>query len=534
MNEEKNNIPEKKRSTSPKDPRRREVLKSLATLPFAGALFYGAFRKKQFEHYKHNKLLQTLSLGTREDQPVYAPPVRKEGESVLGIGVIGTGSRGIDLMRSAGFIHPSLMDEWVKEKRINRQDNRLDIFMGQEDLNICVNGVCDVFTVHQQKALDASANIYRNGKDGKKGSPAKIYKDYRDLLKARDIDAVIIATPDHWHAQMVIDAAKAGKHIYLEKPMSLTVEETLAMEEAVRENDVVFQVGHQNRQIESHERAKEVIRKNILGKITLIETFTNRNSPEGAWVYDIDPRANPHTVDWQRFLGSAPPHPFSAERFYRWRCWWDYSTGLTGDLFTHEYDAINQVMHLGIPDSAAATGGIYFFKDGRTVPDVMHVSFEYKKLNLNLLYSATLANSRNRKKSFFGNDGFMELDQDLVVYADRDSIKYKEAIDDGVIPTERPMVTHIPGESDIDAITSATQQYFASRGLLFTYRGGRQVDTAHLHIKEWIDAIRNGSEVSCGIQEGVEEAITAHMGTVSYRKGQKVFWDADKKQIVTS
>ncbi len=531
MKEEKSNKPERSELSAKRGIDRRELLKSLATLPFAGALIYGAFRKKQLEHYKHNKLLKTLSLDSSEQAPVYISE-RKADESVLGIGVIGTGLRGLDLMRAAGFIHPSVIDGWIEDKRENKQDNRLEIFLEQEDLKLSINGVCDVFTVHERKAIEASANLYRTGNNGKMSKPAKVYKNYRDLLEAEDIDAVIIATPDHWHAQMVIDAANAGKHIYIEKPLSLTVEETFAIEKAVRENNVIFQLGHQNRQIESHRKAKEVIRKNILGKITLIETFTNRNSPDGAWVYDIHPDANPNTIDWQKFLGSAPYHPFSAERFFRWRCWWDYSTGLTGDLFTHEYDAINQVMNLGIPGSATASGGIYFYKDGRTVPDVMHVSFEFPWLDLNLLYSATLSNSKNRKKSFYGHDAFMELDQDLIIYADRESTKYKEAIEDGIIPTEKPMITHIPGRSDIDAITSATEQYFAGRGLLYTYRGGRQVDTTHLHLKEWINAIRYGSKVSCGIKEGVEEAITAHMGTTAYRKNKKVFWDADKKQIV--
>lgn len=511
---------------------RRDVLKSIATLPFAGALLYGAFRKRQLEHYKHSKLLKTLSLDTPADAPAYIPG-RSSGGKNLRIGVIGTGGRGLYLMRSMGFIRPAVIDEWTEAALENRQDNRLDIYMQQEDLNITINGICDVFTVHRDNAREASANLYRSGTNGKKSAPAKVYRHYRDLINSDEIDAVIIATPDHWHARMIIDAANAGKHIYAEKPLSLTVKETFEIEKAVRENNVVFQLGHQNRQIESHHKAIEVIRKNIIGKVTLVETFTNRNSPGGAWVYDIHPDANPSTIDWMQFLGPAPYHPFSAERFFRWRCWWDYSTGLTGDLFTHEYDVVNQVMNVGIPHSAAASGGIYFFRDGRTVPDVLHVSYEFPGLGMNLLYSATLASGQHRKKTFFGHDGTMELDNNLVVYADSESTKYSDAIKDGVIPTEKPMITHIPGR-DIDAITSATEQYFAQRGLLYTFRGGQRVDTAHLHIKEWLEGIRHGSPVSCGIKESVEEAITAHMGTVSYREGKKVFWDEDKKEIVTS
>ncbi len=510
---------------------RRDMLKGLATLPFAGALLYGALRKKQLTHYKHHELLRALSFDTPTLSPVFAAK-RSGNESVINIGIIGAGMRGIDLMRSLGFSHSKRIDEWKEGAALDRRDNRLNIYLEQEDLKVAITGVCDVFSVYEERALDASANIYRTGTNGKKGKPAKVYKNYKELLKAKDIDAVVIATPDHWHAPMVIEAAKAGKHIYVEKPLSLTVAETYEIERAVKESGVIFQLGHQNRQIESHQKAKEVIDKNILGKITLVETFTNRNSPVGAWVYDIHPEASPRTIDWQQFIGNAPFHPFSRERFFRWRCWWDYSTGLTGDLFTHEYDVINQVMDIGIPHSAAATGGIYFFKDGRTVPDVMHVSYEYPDLDLNLLYSATLANGHHRKKTFFGHDAHMELDQDLLVYADLESTRFAAPIESGIISPKTPMLTHVPGKDGIDAISSATQQYFASRGLLYTYREGRQVDTAHLHMKEWIDAMRYGTPVSCGIKEAVEEAVSAHMGTVAYRTQKKVFWDKDKKQIV--
>jgi predicted dehydrogenase len=510
---------------------RRDVIKGLLTLPVAGALLYGAFKKRQLEHIKHHELLKTLSL---DSTPAEAPAIVQQTNNgdTLRIGVIGTGGRGLYLMRALGFLQPSVIDSWIESGRQNKQDNRLEIYRQMENLNISITGICDVFSVNREIALMASSNLYREGVNGKRSEPAKVYNHYKDLIAADDIDAVVIATPDHWHAQMVIDAANAGKHVYVEKPLSLTVEETFAIERAVKENNVVFQLGHQNRQIESHLKAKEVIKKNILGKITLVETFTNRNTPSGAWVYDIHPDANAQNIDWPQFLGTAPSIPFSAERFSRWRCWWDYSTGLTGDLFTHEYDVINQVMDIGIPNSATASGGVYFFKDGRDVPDVLHVSYEFPKLDMNLLYSATLANGHHRKKTFFGHDAYMELDNNLVVYADRDSSQFREAIIDGVVPTQTPMITHIPGKANIDAISSPTEQYFAQRGLLYTYRGGQQVDTAHLHLKEWINGIRFGTPVSCGIKEGVEEAITAHMGTIAYRNNKKVFWNNDTKNIV--
>ena len=160
--------------------------------------------------------------------------------------------------------------------------------------------------------------------DGKMGKEPKQYKTYLELLDAPDIDAVIIAAPDHWHAPMAIEAAKRGKHVYCEKPVSWTVPETYELVKMVKEKGIVFQLGHQGRQTESYIKAKEAIEKNVLGKINLIEVCTNRNDPNGAWVYDIHPEANPATIDWTQFLGQAPYHEFSA--------WNGFSAGAAGGI----------------------------------------------------------------------------------------------------------------------------------------------------------------------------------------------------------
>ena len=270
----------------------------------------------------------------------------------------------------------------------------------------------------------------------------------------------------------------------------------------------------------------------MIGKVNLIEVTTNRNDPNGAWVYPIHPDAGPETIDWPQFIGQAPWHEFSLERFFRWRCWWDYSTGLSGDLLTHEYDAMNQIFGFGIPDTAISSGGIYYFKDGRTVPDVLHTVFDFEEKELTMLYSATLASGRSRGKVIMGHDGSMEVSNSLTVYADRASTKYKEEIAGGVIDPLLPIMNYTPGRKKIDAVTSATEQYFAGRGLLYTYRGGRRLDTTHLHVREWLNCIRNGGTPSCNVDQGFEEAITAHMGTISYHEGRKVRWDKDKEVII--
>ena len=414
----------------------------------------------------------------------------------------------------------------------NPLDSRYSDFLGQEDLNVMVTGVCDIFDTYGKMARETGANIYREGSDGRMADKPKHYSNYRELCAAPDIDAVIIATPDHWHGPMTIEAARNGKHVYCEKPMTWTVPETYEVVKAVKENNIVFQLGHQGRQTESYIKAKEAIDKDLLGKINLIEVTTNRNDPNGAWVYPIHPDANPDTIDWEQFIGPAPQHEFSLERFFRWRCWWDYSTGLSGDLLTHEYDAMNQILGLGIPHSAVSSGGIYFYKDGRTVPDVLHTVLEYPGRDLTLMYSATLASQRHRGKVIMGHDASMEINQTLVVKADPASTRYREQIQKGIIDPSLPIYTYVPGSKRVDAVTSATEQYFAGRGLLYTYRGGKRMDTTHLHIREWLDAIRTGSTPSCHIDAGFEEAITAHMGTTAYHEGRKVYWDAEKQKII--
>ncbi len=509
---------------------RRDLLKSIATVPFLGAMFYGLYRKKKYEDYIRGNLADELNLNYEPPEVYQYKP--QSSDKPLRIGIIGNGSRGSHLLRSAGFVHPDKIRSWKEALSKNKNDNRYQDFIQQEDLNVEITAVCDIFDVHARQALEAGANRERKDTLAADAKMAVRCMNYKELLARDDVDAVIIATPDHWHAPMAIEAANAGKHIYVEKPMTHKLSEVYALRDAVKKNGIILQLGHQGRQTESFNKAIEVIKKNILGKISLVEVCTNRNDPNGAWVYPIHPEASEKTIDWQQFLGNAPSVPFSAERFFRWRCWWDYATGLSGDLFTHEFDAINQVLNLGIPSSVTASGGIYFYKDGREVPDVLQIVCEYPEHDLSLLYSATLSSERNRGKIFMGHDGHMELSDKLIVKTDPNSTRYKKQIDKKIIDPTIPIYTYTPGMKQVDAITSATEQYFASRGLLYTFRDGKRFDTTFLHIKEWIQCIRTNSKPSCDIDAGFEEAITAAMADISYKEKKQVFWDKDNEKVV--
>ncbi|MFC1502088.1 Gfo/Idh/MocA family protein [bacterium] len=515
---------------------RRDALKGLATIPVLGALAYNVVRKVRRDHRKKSDIL--TELGLESQGPAVQPQTTmKPSGDLIRIGVVGFGARGEQLSRSLGFAHPDWIESKRKGARQNRLDKSLQDWLTQENLNIAITGICDVFDLRAEKGLAAARCKEGPGGSTVFPSEARRYSRFEDMVQSPDIDVIVITTPDFHHAPMSILAVQAGKHVYCEKLMTRTESEAHRVYRTVKKSSVVFQVGHQYPQNAAYQKAREVIEKGILGKINLVETTTNRNSTWGSWVRHKDNNGKPFpgsekTIDWKQWLGSRPRVPFSPERYYNWTLFWDYATGLSGQLLSHEYDAVNQILGLGIPHSCSASGGIYFHKDNREIPDIFNVVYEFPKKDLTLIYSATLASSRSRGRVFMGHDAHMEVGGSLNVFADRDSTRYRDKIQEGVINPSLPLVTYRPGSKGIDAVTSATEQYYAARGLIYTYRDGRRVDVSHLHLKEWLDSIRQGTPVSCPIDKGMEVAIACHMATRSYREKRRVHWDPVKRRIV--
>lgn len=510
---------------------RRDWLKGLAGVPIfagvwgAGASFSGNVKRER------KLLLETLNIKAAAPPatgPMSGDPVR--------VGIIGFGIRGEQLCRALGFATTDWLTEMKGALEKNPNDTRLNDFKAQENLNVKLSAICDLFEVRTQKALGSFNN---------ETNQIKRFKTHSALINSGEVDAIIVATPDHWHAPISIEAINKGIHVYVEKPMTHTIAETYALRDAVRNNPkAVFAVGHQHRQTQSFLTAQDVVAKNILGHVSLVVTATNRNDDNGAWQYYIHPEANPQTVDWNMFLGSAPQIPFNAEHFFRWRKWWAYGSGLSGDLLTHDYDRLNCILKMGIPKSVMSSGGIYTHRDGRNVPDVMQVNMEFpefttgtsqepgKEKGMTLVYSATLGNSYDRGTVLMGHDASMELGNTLTIFADYGSTKFKKMIEEERIDPFVPIYSYDPSANGADAVTSATAKYFANKGLLWTYRDGKRVDSTFLHLREWLSCIRNGGTPSCGIQEGFEEAITAHMGGLSYKLGRRVEWDAATEKII--
>ena len=234
-------------------------------------------------------------------------------------------------------------------------------------------------------------------------------RDYREVLARPDIDAVIIATPDHWHSQIAIDAMNAGKDVYLEKPMVQRIEDGKAIIAAQKKTGRILQVGSQRVSSIVYQKAKDLLKGGAIGELNMVEAWWDRNSAIGAWQYSIPPDASPKNIDWDRFLGRAPKAPFEPVRLFRWRNYRDYGTGVAGDLFVHLFSGMHFVTGSIGPTRALATGGLRFWKDGRDVPDVMLGLFDYPAFNLMLRVNFVNGAGETSGFRFVGSEGVMSI-----------------------------------------------------------------------------------------------------------------------------
>jgi predicted dehydrogenase len=239
-------------------------------------------------------------------------------------------------------------------------------------------------------------------------------RDYREILNRKDIDAVIVATPDHWHARITREALAAGKDVYCEKPMVQKIEEGRPVIEAERKSGRILQIGSQYASSLIFQKARELLKSGAIGELNMVEAVLDRNTALGAWQYSIPPNASPQNIDWDRFLGHAPKRAFEPVRLFRWRNYRDYGTGVAGDLFVHLLTGLHVVADSLGPARVYAVGGTRFWKDGRDAPDVMLATMDYSKtaahpeftlaLRVNLAAGPVVENFSFR---FVGSEGTM-------------------------------------------------------------------------------------------------------------------------------
>src|SRR5271169_1832478 len=246
-------------------------------------------------------------------------------------------------------------------------------------------------------------------------------RDYREVLARKDVDAIIIGTPDHWHSTIAIDAMNAGKDVYCEKPMVQQLSEGPQMIEAQKRTGRILQVGSQRVSSIIYAKAKEMLAAGAIGELNMVEAWVDRNSAIGAWQYSVPPDASPANIDWDRFLGHAPKVPFEPVRLFRWRNYRDYGTGVAGDLFVHLFSGMHFVTGAIGPTRVYATGGLRFWKDGRDVPDVMLGVYDYPATEshpaFNLALRVNFVNGAGETSGFrfVGSEGIMTIDNGVTI-----------------------------------------------------------------------------------------------------------------------
>ena len=353
------------------------------------------------------------------------------------------------------------------------------------------------------------------------GGAIETTRDYFEILKRPDIDAVVIATPDHWHARMILDALAAGKHVYVEKPMTYSIEEGKQVVEAVRKSGKTLMVGSQGKTSTLTAKARELVKSGILGDLNQCRLATNRNSPEGAWVYPVPDDASPQTIDWNRWLGPAPKIPFDARRVFRWRCWWEYSGGVATDLWVHSFTTFHEVMDVKGPRSAVAQGGIFRFPDGRTCPDLLTGIYEYPNFILEI--TANLGSSRS-------SGGF-------VIAGSQASLSLgARAVEVSFEPPPGPVAWY-----GLNGWTQAAREkYLASLGFEGGKRPPRQeakppevhkVERGLEHHELFVKCLREGSPSPENAEEGHFAAGAAHLGNMAFRQRRRLEWNLASNKV---
>jgi predicted dehydrogenase len=365
------------------------------------------------------------------------------------LGLIGCGSRGVGNMKN--FLALNSVD---------------------------VGGLCDVYGAQIDQARQTA-------------SAATSVKDHRQLLDRNDIDAVIVAVPDHWHTAITIDALNAGKDVYVEKPLTLRIEEGPEIVKAARVNGRVCQVGMQQRSGRHYLQAKqEYLDTKRLGRITLVRTWWHGNGFHLRRAPDSLKRL-PADLDWAHFLGPVKWRDWDPQQYYNWRAYLDYGGGQVTDLFTHWIDVVHMFMGSDIPIAASASGGVYAYKDGRTAPDTIHVLLEYPA-EFTATFEATLVPSIGGAGiEFCGTDGRL-----VITRAGFDVFEPKNA---------KPIASvQATGNMDQD------------------------------HMRNFLDCVKSRALPSGDVLIGHRSAQASHLGNIAYVEKRRIQFDPIREVIMPS
>ena len=355
-------------------------------------------------------------------------------------------------------------------------------------------------------------------------------RDYKEILARPDVDAVLIATPDHWHKQAAIDSMKAGKDVYLEKPMIHLYSDGPEIIETARATNRILQVGSQRVSSILYAKAKELLAAGAIGKLNMVTARWDRNSAIGAWNYSIPLDASTETCDWPRFEGSAPHIPWSPERFFQWRKWKDYGSGVAGDLFVHLFSGTHFITGSLGPTRAMATGGLRFWKDGRDANDVLLALFDYPEgFNLSLHVNFVDGGEEGEGFVFTGSEGQMEID----------GIK-------GTVTVNRVPLASEPGYT-VSTFTEAMQKAYIAQYRekyplkhpegpppqdVMSFAAPKGYSDSYDHFHNFFNSVRSRQQPVEDATFGFRAAGAALLSNLSAERGAVINWDAKTMKIV--
>jgi len=350
------------------------------------------------------------------------------------------------------------------------------------------------------------------------GNELFLTKEYKQILDRDDVDAVIVATPDHWHQQIAIEAMKAGKHVYCEKPVIHKLSEGQALIKAQRESGSFFQNGSQGMASLGNRAARELILAGALGKINYVEAqFTA--APQVLKKYEAPEEATEESIWWDRFIGNAPQHEFDPQRFFVWRNWKDYGTGLAGDLFVHVLSSIHFIMDTVGPEKVYTTGGLRYYKDGyRDTPDIMLGLLDYPdKEGLGAFTVSLGANYADGVSKKWGSTDFTIVGEKGSLEVHWDSVILRTH-DDADVSTFGSLQKIGQGINVAQKVSSKEYCFYAEKG----YKGG------HFdHLNNFITGIRNQTPLTADVLFGVRTSSAALLSFDSYYRGEPIYWNAE-------
>ena len=346
----------------------------------------------------------------------------------------------------------------------------------QNSKQVDVNAVCDIYGAKIDKVQQKAAT-------------AKGFNDHRKLLEAKNVDAVLIATPDHWHSTCAIDALNAGKDVYVEKPLTLTIDEGPPIVKAARVNNRICQVGMQQRSGENYLEAKRLyLDSGKLGKITMARTWWHGNT----YHLRTAPAAlqnRPSNLDWARFLGPVKWRDYDPQQYFNFRAYLDFGGGQVTDLFTHWIDVVHMFMGQDNPIAASAAGGVYHYKDGRTAPDTINVLLEYPKEWV-ATFEATLAPGiKGAAVEMCGTEGKL--------FITRQGYEFTSA-ERNAVPVKVP------------------------------YTKDQTID----HVQNFIDCCRSRKLPNADVQIGHRSAAASHLGNIAYVQKRRLNYNPDREEIL--